>query len=124
MESMACSWDLETQMRSARRYLSSSGTGLSSPQWAQVHAGKLRRSATRNWPGAWKESTGRRSETRMNISHSRVLITGGAGFVGSHLADQLLGLGCKVTVLDNLDDFYGRKEENFKHNLSNPNYKF
>ncbi len=60
----------------------------------------------------------------MNISQSRVLITGGAGFVGSHLADQLLGLGCKVTVLDNLDGFYGRKEENFKHNLVNPLYRF
>lgn len=33
----------------------------------------------------------------------RVLITGGAGFIGSHLADRLLGEGHSVRVLDNLD---------------------
>jgi dTDP-L-rhamnose 4-epimerase len=33
----------------------------------------------------------------------RVLITGGAGFIGSHLADQLLALGCRVRALDNLN---------------------
>jgi dTDP-L-rhamnose 4-epimerase len=33
----------------------------------------------------------------------RVLITGGAGFVGSHIADELLERGCKVRVLDCLD---------------------
>ncbi len=59
----------------------------------------------------------------MDISRSRVVITGGAGFIGSHLADQLLSLGCSVTVLDNLDDFYSGKEQNYAHNLSNPRYK-
>ncbi|MGE3175624.1 MAG: SDR family NAD(P)-dependent oxidoreductase [Planctomycetota bacterium] len=36
----------------------------------------------------------------------RVLITGGAGFIGSHLAGRLLGRGLAVHVLDNLDPFY------------------
>ena len=35
-----------------------------------------------------------------------VLITGGAGFIGSHLACMLLRRGCRVAVLDNLNDFY------------------
>ncbi len=60
----------------------------------------------------------------MDITHSRVLITGGAGFIGSHLADQLLTLGCHVTVLDNLDAFYRFKDENYRHNLANPRYRF
>jgi dTDP-L-rhamnose 4-epimerase len=37
------------------------------------------------------------------MSRSRVLITGGAGFIGSHLADELLAHGFAVRALDNLD---------------------
>ena len=33
----------------------------------------------------------------------RVLVTGGAGFIGSHLVDQLISLGHSVTIIDNLD---------------------
>lgn len=53
------------------------------------------------------------------------LITGGAGFIGSHLADTLLEKENKVIVIDNFNDFYNPqiKENNVKHNLNNPNYK-
>jgi len=35
--------------------------------------------------------------------YSRVLVTGGCGFIGSHIADQLLREGSEVTIIDNLD---------------------
>jgi len=41
-------------------------------------------------------------------NNSRVLVTGGAGFIGSHLCDFLAGAGCAVTVLDNFSN--GRRE--------------
>lgn len=46
----------------------------------------------------------------MKIAHpdSRVLVTGGAGFIGSHLVDHLVARGCEVTVLDNFRN--GRRE--------------
>jgi UDP-glucose 4-epimerase len=43
----------------------------------------------------------------------KVLITGGAGFVGSHLADRLLSKGCKVLVIDNFAT--GRRDNLLPH---------
>ena len=42
----------------------------------------------------------------MTTSSEPVLITGGAGFIGSHLASALLRRGSKIAILDNLNDFY------------------
>ncbi len=53
------------------------------------------------------------------------LITGGAGFIGSSLADSLLKENNKIVVVDNFCNYYNPelKEENVKDNLNNPNYK-
>ena len=50
-----------------------------------------------------------------------ILITGGAGFVGSHLTDRLMLLGHKVSVLDNLST---GSLDNIRHWLLNPNFQF
>ncbi|ACF14931.1 NAD-dependent epimerase/dehydratase [Chloroherpeton thalassium ATCC 35110] len=54
-----------------------------------------------------------------------VLITGGAGFIGSHLVDSLLADNYKVTCIDNFDAFYAReiKEKNIAPHRENPNYQ-
>jgi UDP-glucuronate 4-epimerase len=46
----------------------------------------------------------------------RVLLTGGAGFIGSHLAEALLREGATLAILDKLDDFYSpaRKRSNLE----------
>lgn len=46
------------------------------------------------------------SENNMSLPFKNVLLTGGAGFIGSHLAGALLAEGCAVTVIDDFNDFY------------------
>lgn len=61
------------------------------------------------------------TEDKSKIKDKNILVTGGAGFIGSNLCEYLLELGAKVTCFDNLST-------GFKHNitplLSNPNFCF
>lgn len=56
----------------------------------------------------------------------KILITGGAGFIGSHLAEKLVKLGHKVIVVDNLNLYYSPKLklENIKALLGKENFVF
>ena len=58
--------------------------------------------------------------------NKNILITGAAGFIGSHLAEKLLALGYTVTGIDNLDGFYAKeiKEKNLQVLLRNKNFLF
>jgi UDP-glucuronate 4-epimerase len=53
-----------------------------------------------------------------------VLITGGAGFIGSHLADRLLASGTNIVCLDNFNDYYDPavKRRNIEAALEHPSY--
>jgi UDP-glucuronate 4-epimerase len=54
----------------------------------------------------------------------KILVTGGAGFIGSHLTDRLLALGNEVICIDNFDPFYSVaiKRNNLQNALSNSNF--
>lgn len=54
------------------------------------------------------------------VVSKRVLVTGGAGFIGSHLCERLLNEGNYVICLDN---FFTGSKNNIKHLLSNPNFE-
>lgn len=51
----------------------------------------------------------------------KILLTGGAGFIGSHLCNLLIGKGHSIICMDNL---ITGKKENINHLLDNPNFKF
>lgn len=53
-----------------------------------------------------------------------ILVTGAAGFIGSHVADRLLRDGSQVIAIDNFSDYYNPlfKEENIAAQKNNPNY--
>jgi UDP-glucuronate decarboxylase len=50
----------------------------------------------------------------------RILVTGGAGFVGSHLCDRLLATGAEVLCVDN---YYTGSRQNVAQNLTNPRFE-
>ena len=57
----------------------------------------------------------------MKVSNrKRVLVTGGAGFLGSHLCERLLSDGCDVLCVDN---FYSGTKDNIAHLLGNPHFE-
>lgn len=55
-----------------------------------------------------------------------ILVSGAAGFIGSHLCEKLLDKGNRVTGIDNFDNLYSRdiKEENLQNLLLHPNFIF
>jgi len=56
----------------------------------------------------------------MKYGRKRVLVTGGAGFLGSHLCERLLAQGCDVMCVDN---FYTGAKDNIDHLIGNPYFE-
>jgi UDP-glucuronate decarboxylase len=56
----------------------------------------------------------------MALTRKRVLVTGGAGFLGSHLCERLINDGCDVLCVDNY--FTGRRD-NIAHLVGNPHFE-
>ena len=55
-----------------------------------------------------------------NYKDSRILVTGGAGFIGSHLSERLLAAGAEVVCADN---YFTGSRKNIAHLLSNPMFE-
>jgi NAD dependent epimerase/dehydratase family len=56
-----------------------------------------------------------------DFRRQKILVTGGAGFVGSHLVDKLMMQGHEVTVIDN---FFTGQKKNVAHWLHHPNFRY
>lgn len=56
----------------------------------------------------------------------KALVTGGAGFIGSHLSERLLAEGADVVAIDCFTDYYPRriKEQNLSASLTHPRFRF
>jgi UDP-glucose 4-epimerase len=60
---------------------------------------------------------GQTVENKQSIN--KILVTGGAGFIGSHIVDRLMKTECGVVVFDNLSS---GKMEFIDHHLNNTNF--
>lgn len=62
----------------------------------------------------------------MSKAKEEIVLTGGAGFIGSHVAEALLGRGTRLTILDSLDEFYSPafKRENLEETRRSGEYDF
>ncbi|AQL07574.1 UDP-glucuronic acid decarboxylase 4 [Zea mays] len=76
--------------------------------------------ARKNPRSSGASSSARRLPVGVRKPSLRIVVTGGAGFVGSHLVDKLLARGDSVIVVDNF--FTGRKD-NVAHHLGNPRFE-
>ena len=56
----------------------------------------------------------------MTAQVKRVLVTGGSGFIGSHLCERLLDSGAQVLCVDN---FYSSTRANVEHLIANPRFE-
>ena len=59
--------------------------------------------------------------TLNDAKRKKILVTGGAGFVGSHLVDKLMQEGHEVIVMDN---FFTGQKKNIAHWLHHPNFRY
>nr|AGK44119.1 UDP-glucuronate decarboxylase protein 1 [Populus tomentosa]AGK44120.1 UDP-glucuronate decarboxylase protein 1 [Populus tomentosa]AGK44123.1 UDP-glucuronate decarboxylase protein 1 [Populus tomentosa]AGK44126.1 UDP-glucuronate decarboxylase protein 1 [Populus tomentosa]AGK44139.1 UDP-glucuronate decarboxylase protein 1 [Populus tomentosa] len=87
-------------------------SSLSSSIYHDSSSGSSGFFSKRTFPGRVPAGIGRKS--------LRIVVTGGAGFVGSHLVDKLISRGDEVIVIDNF--FTGRKE-NLVHLFRNPRFE-
>ncbi|MGB6545752.1 MAG: GDP-mannose 4,6-dehydratase [Candidatus Acidiferrales bacterium] len=62
----------------------------------------------------------------MTTPPKKILLTGGAGFIGSHVAEALLRLGAQLTIVDAMDDFYSpqRKRANLEDVRRSGEFRF